>query len=179
MSEISELEARLSAALDRIARTVQYRPTPSEEIQTLTAELDRLSGQVTALKAEGADRAAEIERLKQALDDEALVAKQHKARTDALHGKLAEAEAEVARLKTELAARDALTAQFRRVNGQLRQNNLSLRDANTRGHPDPHLINKAMLTELESIRASREAERAEIDAVLAELKPLVGENADA
>ena len=83
------------------------------------------------------------------------------------------------RLSGDLAARDQLTAQFRRVNAQLRQNNLMLRDANARGLPDAHLINKAMLTELKSIRASRDADRAEIDAVLAGLKPYFEEGADA
>jgi chromosome segregation ATPase len=182
MSEISELEARLGAALHRIAEAVRRPAVPSDAVAMLSAEVERLGAQVATLRAENDAASAEIARLGQALEDEELVTAQQKARNEALHAQLdaaLEASAEVSRLKADLAARDALATQFRRVNAQLRQNNLALREANAKGLPDAHLINKAMLTELEAIRASREAERAEIDAVLAELQPLVGEGADA
>ncbi len=38
--------------------------------------------------------------------------------------------------------------------------------------PDAHLINRAMLAELEALRADRSAESAELAAILAELEPL-------
>jgi len=41
------------------------------------------------------------------------------------------------------------------------------------GLSEPHLINKAMLAELETIRATRAVEMAQADAVLAALDPLV------
>lgn len=147
MSEIEDLENRLSAALDRIG-----------------AALDR-----PAVAADDPEK----RQLAEALDAEKVVSHQLEARVTALHEKASVLEAEVRRLKADLAGRDALTQQFRRVNAQLRQNNLALREANGRGLADAHLINKAMLAELESIRASRDADRAEIDAVLAELDPLL------
>jgi len=181
MSEISELEARLGRALQRIAEAVRRPAVPSDAVAMLGAEVERLGAQVATLRHENDAAAAEIARLGQALEEEQLVVAQQKARNEALHAQLdaaVAAGAEVSRLKADLTARDALAAQFRRVNAQLRQNNIALREANANGLPDAHLINKAMLTELESIRASREAERAEIDAVLAELRPLVGEGVD-
>jgi hypothetical protein len=153
MSEIKELEARLSAALARIATALARPAAPAEN--------------------------PELARLSEALEAEKVVTAQLEARIAALHRKGEELEAAADRLKADLATRDALTQQFRRVNAQLRQNNLALREANGQGLGDAHLINKAMLTELESIRASRDADRAEIDAVLAELSPLISESADA
>ncbi len=40
---------------------------------------------------------------------------------------------------------------LKRINDQLRQNNQALREANEDGVGDPHLINKAMMTELEAL----------------------------
>ncbi|MCR8723779.1 hypothetical protein [Frigidibacter sp. ROC022] len=179
MNEISALESRLEAALERIGTALRTPAPVSDELQIARAEVDRLGDTVARLTSEVEATATQLAEAKQALDEEVLVTKQLKARNEALHAKLDAAEAEAERLRGELAARDALTGQFRRVNAQLRQNNLMLREANAKGLPDAHLINKAMLTELESIRASRDAERVEIDAVLAELKPLIGEGADA
>ena len=44
---------------------------------------------------------------------------------------------------------------------------------------EPHLLNKAMLAELEALRATRLSEMAEMDEILAELKPLIGDMQDA
>ncbi len=40
---------------------------------------------------------------------------------------------------------------------------------------EPHLLNRAMMTELEALRAARAADVAEMDEILSELKPLIGE----
>jgi hypothetical protein len=147
MSEIQDLQTRLSEALARIGAALAVPAVPPDD--------------------------PEKRQLAEALEAEKVVSHQLEARVTALHEKADVLEQEVMRLKADLAARDALTQQFRRVNAQLRQNNLALREANGRGLADAHLINRAMLAELESIRASRDADRAEIDAVLAELDPLL------
>jgi hypothetical protein len=49
-----------------------------------------------------------------------------------------------------------------------------LRAANETGVGEPHLINKAMMAELEALRAVRSSDRAEVDAIIAELEPIVG-----
>jgi hypothetical protein len=38
---------------------------------------------------------------------------------------------------------------------------------------EPHLVNKAMLAELEALRATRSADAAEMDAILEELTPII------
>ena len=44
---------------------------------------------------------------------------------------------------------------------------------------EPHLLNKAMQAELEALRATRQSETVEMDEILAELQPLIGEVQDA
>ena len=153
MSEIEDLEARLSAALGRIAAALAKPETPVEN--------------------------PEITRLTEALEAEKVLTAQLEARIAALHRKVEEAAAATARLREDLSRSDAVAQQLRRVNAQLRETNIALREANSRGLGDAHLINRAMIAELESIRASRDADRAEIDAVLAELAPLIAEPANA
>jgi ribosome recycling factor len=53
----------------------------------------------------------------------------------------------------------------------LRENLRTLRE----GQGDPQLLDKAMLAELDALRATRQSEIAEMDEILAELKPLVSE----
>ena len=67
--------------------------------------------------------------------------------------------------------------QLRHANAQLRTNNSALRDAHASGVTDPEMINAGLSAELEALKATRAADRAEIDSVLAALKPLLGDNA--
>jgi len=53
----------------------------------------------------------------------------------------------------------------------------ALRTANEAGVGEPHLINKAMMAELEALRASRATDVAEADAILGALTPLVAKAA--
>ena len=67
---------------------------------------------------------------------------------------------------------------LRKANQQLRDNNQALREANQSGVAEPHLINKSMLAELEGLRATRAADRDEVEAVLAELGQVINGSAD-
>jgi hypothetical protein len=62
---------------------------------------------------------------------------------------------------------------LRKANDELRAANAALREANEVGVGDPHLINKAMLAELEGLRATQAAQASEANAVLAKLTPLL------
>ena len=84
-------------------------------------------------------------------------------------------EREVSDLKDALAARDGEVQQMRSVNAALRDTNKALRDANAKGLPEPELIDQAMSNELESLRAARAAQQAEIDEILATLEPVLKE----
>ena len=75
-------------------------------------------------------------------------------------------------LETELESQRMATAKLdmemqrlRAANAQLRSSNAALREANEKGVGDPHLINKAMMAELEALRASSAVEKAEAEAI--------------
>lgn len=152
MDDISEFERRITAALDRAAQA-----------------LDRLGAgdgeDSTALKAE-----LEAERVANQQLEERVRAIKEKQET-----MVARLEQDVARLKDALKTRDAEVQQMRSVNEALRDSNASLREANAKGVGDADLVNSAMVTELESLRAARAADRSEIEEILATLEPVLKE----
>lgn len=158
MSQIEELQSRITSALDRISQGLETR-----------------SGE------EGAD-ASELEALRQQLDDERIASAQLEERVKRMKDKLEAAEAETNKSMEEhrasLTALDGELQSLRRANSQLRDNNKALREANEAGVAEPHLINKAMLAELEGLRAARTADRAEADAVMGELNRLLQSTED-
>lgn len=153
MSNIDELQRRITAAMDRVA-----------------AGMDKLG----AAKPSGSDAD-----LSQALEDERTANAQLTERVRALKTK---SDTETASLRTQVEEMDARMAQLdielqrvRRANAQLTEACATLRDANEEGVGDAHLINKAMLAELEGLRAARAADVAEATAILSALTPLVGD----
>lgn len=160
MNEIDELQARLAAALDRVAHGVETLGSGGAALDELKRELDdekTLTAQLEErLKTLKERQAAELASLAEQMQDT-------RAKVDAM-------DLEMQRL------RQAIT--------QLREANMALREANEEGVADPHLINKSMLLELESLRAARAAETAEASAILSALTPILagepaGEGADA
>ena len=63
---------------------------------------------------------------------------------------------------------------MRKTAVQLREQLREIREAQLRDS-DPHLVNKAMQTELEALRATRMTEMAEMEELIAELSPLLEE----
>lgn len=149
MSDIAELERRITAALDRAGQA-----------------MDRLSAGSGGGDGDSASLAAELEaeRTANAQLEERVRAIKVKQET-----MVAGLEADVARLKEAVAARDAEVQQIRSVNAELRASNQALREANAQGIGDAHLVNKSMMSELDALRTARDADRAEIDDVLATL----------
>lgn len=163
MSEIDALEQRLTAAMDRIA-----------------------AGTSALGAAQGGDTAA----LQAALDDEKVANAQLTERvrkmSERQEAALAEARAASEATQTRVAAMDLELQRLRKANDQLRDSNAALRTANEEGVGEPHLINKAMMAELEGLRAARAADVAEASSILGALGPLLEqidvqgeENADA
>lgn len=152
MNDISDFERRIVAALDRASQA-----------------LDRLGA------GEGADTAG----LKSELEAERVANRQLEERVRAIKEKqetmVARLEDEVAGLREALRTRDSEVQQMRSVNDALRESNAALRDANAQGLAEPHLVNKSMMSELESMRAQRAADRAEIEDILATLEPVLKE----
>lgn len=153
MSDISELERRITAALDRIGNGV-----------------GRLGSEATAALAN--ELAAERE-----------ANAQLEARVRAIKEKqetmVASLQEEVAKLRDALAETDADLQRLRSVNAELRASNAALRQANAAGVADPELVNTAMEIEIEALRELNEANRAEIDRALSELEPMLKEVANA
>ncbi|MCK8464820.1 hypothetical protein MUY35_13260 [Aliiroseovarius sp. S1339] len=156
MSDISELETRITTALERISSGLSALPP----------------------QATGADD--EIARLKAALDDERTTNSQMAERLKAVqHSRTEEADRlhkELERLTAQLATDEVVITKMRQANADLRANNDALRNAVGDGVVDAELVNASMATELEGLRVAQAADRAELDAVLGELGQLIAEN---
>lgn len=165
MSDITELERRITSALDRIGAGLDGMgaATPDGPDPELQAALDAAQ--------------ARIEELEQALTDEKLANAQLEERMKAVREKAdrhsAAMDIQAFEQQQSTAKLDADLQRLRRAAEDLRTSNLSLREALEQGISEPHLINKAMLAELETLRATRAVEIAQADALLASLEPLV------
>jgi len=158
MTEITDLQARITAALDRIGTGLEGLGPGG-----------------------GADDSAEVARLTEALEEERTANAQLEERVRTIKekqdGTVQVLADEVERLRALLAAEEETVARLSRVNGELRANNTALREAIANGVAEPHLVNKSMMVELEALRTAQEADRAELDAVLGELNALVADAA--
>ncbi|MFX0540552.1 hypothetical protein ACEWPM_002315 [Roseovarius sp. S4756] len=166
MSDIDAMQSRIMAALDRIGQGLDGLGTTDDQ----------------------ADEPGEVEALRQQVEDERLANAQLEERVKQLSARAREAEASLEELKAAAgeakAEEDARAKMLRKIDGdlqslrhanqQLRDNNAKLRDANASGVAEPHLINKAMMAELDGLRATRAADRAEMDAILGELARIGG-----
>ncbi|WP_281981963.1 hypothetical protein [Thalassorhabdomicrobium marinisediminis] len=162
MTDLSLIETRLTAALDRIregSRTLAERPAAPD-----TSDAEARIAELTAkLDEEQTANAQLVERVKLL-----------KERQD---GKLAELESNVEAGRTRSARMDRELQRLRQVNAELRDINTQLREAVSAGVSEAHLVNKAMLAELEALRATQSADAAEMDAILDELKPIIEQEA--
>ncbi len=203
----AQLEERLKAIKSRHAEEIESLRAElanSEELDSLKAEMAALKAELdNTTDAEAQE--AEIARLTSALEaQQAEVARltaelADSAETDALKAELEAQKAEVARLTAELARQETVVDKFkaefdrqstatarldmdvqrlRQSNDQLRETNAALREVNEQSVGEPHLINKAMLAELEGLRAARATDVAEAGAVLARLEPLLASAAN-
>lgn len=150
MSNIEDLHARITAALERLARGVDNLDVGSvtdvvaleaqlEEEKTVTAQLEE---RLRALKEK---QAAEL---------------------DAVRSHAQDTSAKVDGLDLEL-------QRLRKANVALREANAALRQANEAGVADPDLINRSILAELEALRAARATDVAEASAILSALTPIL------
>lgn len=157
MSDIEELERRINAAFDRIGQAVDGFVPPTTGAGT--GELQ------DALLTEQTANAQLTERLRVVKEREASQA--------------AEAAEKVDRLTRALDAQGLELQRMKNTVIQLRESLRALREAQTEAVADPHLVNRAMQTELEALRATRLTEMAQMEEILAELHPLIGDLQDA
>lgn len=161
MSDIPQLEQRITAALDRIRRGVEAASEGGAARGQDSDEVRDLSEKLAEEKTANAQLEERVRLLKERQD-----------------GKLAELESNVEAGRTRAARMDRELQRLRQVNAELRSNNARLREAVAAGVSEPHLVNKAMLAELEALRATRAADAAEMDAILDELTPIIKKEAN-
>ena len=90
---------------------------------------------------------------------------------------LAQLERRLARLTEQLDLQSLEMLRLKKANAKLMESNHALREAQIEGFPDATLINKSISAELEALQAERRAEMAEMEEILAELKPLIAAEA--
>lgn len=165
MSDIQELENRINTALERIAKAVDAHGPVFASPVAAPVEDGRLAALAEELQAERDANAQLLERLNLL-----------KARDAEQVGELQE---RVESLTRQLDAQGLEVKRMRKNVIQLRETMRGLREAQSQGLTEPHLLNKAMLAELEALRATRLSETAEMNEILAELTPLIGDMQDA
>ena len=151
MSDITDLERRVSAALSRIDRALDAMPGPAAEDPALHE----------ALESERAANAQLMERVRAIKEKQEII--------------LSALERKVTHLTRQLDTASRDLARQKAVNDDLVETNRMLNDALRDGIAAPGLVNAAMESELAALRAARAEELAEIEEIMAELKPLIGE----
>jgi hypothetical protein len=126
-----------------------------------------------------AELETEVARLKTALAAEKATVAQLTERAKAVKEPVIPAQtqvdAKVEKMTQQLDIQGLELQRMRKSSVQLRENLRVLQEAATKNMVEPQLINKVMLAELENLRATRHTETAEMDEILAELKPLIAE----
>lgn len=156
MSELSQVERRLSAALDRIARRLEAGGPPPRGGDGGEATIAELRA---ALEKERGSNAQLSERVAQV--------KQRQETT------VAQLERRLARLTEQLDLQSLEMLRLKKANARLIETNAGLRAAQAESFPDATVVNRSISAELEALQAERRAEMAEMEEILAELKPLV------
>ena len=166
MAEISDLEQRINQALDRIG-------------VGLDAVAGASSGNIEALQD-----ALDAEKMANAQLEERLrtLNEKHEAEMrelrSSLEDRVSQLEGALEALTEESSGTKAQARALRQSNQRLQASLQTLREESATGI-EPHLINHAMMSELEALRASRLSDQAELTAILGTLKPMLEETQDA
>jgi chromosome segregation ATPase len=150
MSEIETFQSRIMAAMDRLAAGVEQMDAGSDDA---VKSLEEALAEEKTVNAQLSERVRVLaERQEQALA--------------AMETKASEA---VSRMETL----DLETQRLRAANQELQKICEALREANEEGVGEPHLINRAMVAELDAMKVARRSEIAEADEIIAALVPLL------
>lgn len=181
-SELEDTRRALSEAQERLDAVASEQE--AEERAAMQAEIEALRAQVESAEDIAALK-AELEQLRSRGDNSDLV-EQLREENAALKSelsnseRLSELQAELEMLRAERVSHGAAMSRLdgdlqrlRKANDQLRMVVAELRKANEAGVGEPHLINSAMLAELEALRAQRATDASEVHAVLSKLGPLL------
>ena len=153
MQDITELQRRLTGALDRIGTGLEGLGPATEPAAGIDGPDPEDHARLVA------DLESERELTSQL--QERLRATKERQETHA-----AEIEGELAAAREALAGVEADRNRLRAAADALRETCERLREVNARGVADAHLVNNAMTTELDALRTIRESDRAELDAIV-------------
>lgn len=184
MQDIAELERRITAALERIGagldRAVAASPASPPPAPVIAAPTTGSEALLRAELDEERMMTAQLqERIKVITAREAALREAKPAEPKPVHVPVAQAqlEARIDKMTRQLDVQGLELQRMRKVTVQLREQLSRLREAAEAGSTEPHLINKAMMAELEALRAARASEIAEMDEILSELSPLISAEA--
>ncbi|MBO9441043.1 hypothetical protein J7363_02980 [Phaeobacter italicus] len=165
----NEAASAREALQDQLDEALATNARLSEQLQE---EPDDLGAAVDAAALN-----AEVEALRHQLEEanaavSAAQAAEQAAREAAAAGPSAD---EFANQNDMLVQLDHAQQELRATADQLRASNAALRDANAEGVGNPDLINAALQSEVDTLRASFAAEQAHVTAILAKLEPLLAQ----
>lgn len=171
MTDLAELERRITAALDRIARSADmFQTAPAASgagSSDVDAADDDAGATLAALRAElsteqttNAQLTERVHQLKQRQDNT-----------------ISQLERSMARLTEQLDLQSLELLRLKKANAKLVAANAALRDTQAAGYPEGQVMNRSLSAELEALHAERRVEIAEMEEILAELKPLISAEA--
>ena len=158
MTEIADLERRITAALDRIGAG--------------------LAGLNAPAPVPDGPSEAEFQAMQEAVEAERSANAQLEERVKTLHEQRDTLQAQLDALTAASHEAKSQVQQLRKTNQHLQASLQTLRERSAAG-VEPHLINQAMMSELDGLRSVRDADRAEVDEILGALQPLLREAHDA
>jgi predicted RNase H-like nuclease (RuvC/YqgF family) len=163
MQDVTELEKRITAALERIGKGVDRLSARPRAQAAVVPPAPVASGAEAALRTQ--------------LDEEkALTAQlQERLRLAKERDQKGDLQDKIERLTQQLDVKGLELQRMRRTNTALREQLAALRAAPTAG-ADPQLVNKSLVAELDALRALRLTEVAEMDEILAALEPHLSPN---
>ncbi len=168
MTQIAELERRIAAALDRVARSAKVLSVPPPA-----------PAPAPASEPEPADASAELEALRAALAAEKATNAQLSERVNSVRQRqessVTQMERRLARLTEQLDLQSLEMLRLKKANAKLMEANAALREAQVTGTPESAVLNRSLSAELEALQAERRAEMAEMEEILAEIRPLLNE----
>lgn len=174
--DIAAIEARLQAALGRIAAGVAKWPDAATQAP---AEAPAAPDPAPAPAEAPAPDMAALEKAQAELEDERTANAQLNQRVRQIRKrheeKVASLEAELAAATGRAKAAEQAAEKVRRASEEMRKVVSEIEAAAQEGAVDAHLINRAMMAELEALRAERSADAAEIADIMSALAPLVEE----
>jgi len=196
MTDINNLEDRITAALDRIRRGIEAlnhagaaspaQTTPRSDLWPVDPEdAAEAPSQLTTPPASPADTAAldaaraEVAELRSKIDEERKATKYLEDRVQVLKARqdeqIAALNARIADMRASFEGFESQIDDLRAANAKVTSHSEKLRLALADDVADASLINMAMQAEIDALRAARDLDAAEIDNVLALLEPLVAE----